>query len=162
MVVIPFFVLVKECEVTDARFENLFTLGCKAVQVLDNFSLKITTLRPLEMSVTLCQSTRCKIPDDLKLLQEFYILLILHFGIILVNNQFDVQFFFKYVYFYSLHVSVSHVPIIRRIICINTTSDICHSVYMTVWCAGFDETASLPNLHTKRSSIQNDIYQMSY
>jgi len=26
-----------------------------------------------------------------------------------------------YVYFYSLHVSVSHVPIIRRINCINTT-----------------------------------------
>jgi len=31
---------------------------------------------------------------------------------------------------------------------------------MTVWCAGLDETH--PNLHTKRSSIQSDIYQMSY
>jgi len=29
---------------------------------------------------------------------------------------------------------------------------------MTVWCAGLDE--SHPNLHTKRSSIQGDIYQM--
>jgi len=31
-----------------------------------------------------------------------------------VNNQIDAQFF--YVYFYSVHVSGSHVPIIRRII----------------------------------------------
>jgi hypothetical protein len=31
---------------------------------------------------------------------------------------------------------------------------------MTVWCAVLDETASHPNLHTKRSSIQSDIYQM--
>jgi len=46
---------------------------------------------------------------------------------ILVNNQLDAQFLFIYVYFYSLHVSGSHVPIIRRINCINTTSAICHS-----------------------------------
>ena len=45
-----------------------------------------------------------------------------------VNNQIDAQFFFMYIYFYSLHVSGSHVPIIRRINCINTTSGICHSV----------------------------------
>jgi hypothetical protein len=42
----------------------------------------------------------------------------------------------------------SHVSVIRRINCINTTSGVCHSVQMTVWCA---------NLHTKRSSIQSDI-----
>jgi len=35
-----------------------------------------------------------------------------------VNNQLDAQCFFMYVYFYSLHVSGSHVPIIRRINCI--------------------------------------------
>jgi len=34
---------------------------------------------------------------------------------ILVNNQIDIQFF-MYVYFYSLHVSGSHVSIVRRII----------------------------------------------
>jgi len=81
---------------------------------------------------------------------------------IFVNNQPDAQFFFMYVHFYSVHVSGSHVPIIRRINCINTTSGIlvCHSVWMTVWCAGLDETR--PNLHTKPSSIQSDIYQMSY
>jgi len=63
-----------------------------------------------------------------------------------VNNQPDAQLFIMYVYFYSLHVSGSHVPIIRRINCINTTST----------------TASHPNLHTKRSSVHSDIYQMSY
>jgi len=48
--------------------------------------------------------------------------------IFFINNRLDAQFFFMYVYFYSLHVSGSHVPIIRGINCINTTSGICHSV----------------------------------
>ena len=39
------------------------------------------------------------------IIAEFYVLLTMHFGIILINNQFDVQFFFIYVYFHSLHVS---------------------------------------------------------
>jgi len=33
---------------------------------------------------------------------------------------------------------------------------------MTIWCADLDETASYQNLHTKRSSIQSDIYQVPY
>jgi hypothetical protein len=45
-----------------------------------------------------------------------------------------------YVYFYSLHVSGSHVHIIRRINCINTTPGKCHCVQMTVWCAGLDDS----------------------
>jgi len=48
-------------------------------------------------------------------------------GHLLGNNQLDAQFFFMYVYFYSLHVLGSHVPIIRRINGINMTSGICHS-----------------------------------
>jgi len=32
-----------------------------------------------------------------------------HLGTVFVNNQLDAQFFFMYVYFYSLHVSGSHV-----------------------------------------------------
>ena len=48
--------------------------------------------------------------------------------VIFINNQLDTQFFFMYVYFYSLRVSGSHVPIIRRNNCINTASGICHSV----------------------------------
>ena len=58
----------------------------------------------------------------------FYVLLTVYLGIIFVNNQLDAHFFIMYIYFYSLHVSGSHVPIIRRINCINTTSGICHSV----------------------------------
>jgi len=61
-------------------------------------------------------------------LPEFYVLLTVHLGVIFVNNQFEALFFFIYVYFYSLRVSASHVIIISRINCINTTSGICHSV----------------------------------
>ena len=45
---------------------------------------------------------------------------------ILVNNQLDAQLF-MYVYFYSLHVSGSQVPIISRIIV-----SIRHLVYVTM------------------------------
>ena len=71
----------------------------------------------------------------------FYFLLTVHLATIFVNNQLDPQFFFMYVYFYSLHVSGSHVPIIRRINCINKTSGIYHSVQMIIQCAGLDQTA---------------------
>jgi hypothetical protein len=81
----------------------------------------------------------------------FYVLLNVHVGVILVNNQLDAQFFFMYFYLYSLHVLGSYVPIIRKINCINTTSGISHSAQMTVWCAGL-------HLHTKRSSTQTEIY----
>jgi hypothetical protein len=37
-------------------------------------------------------------------LDEFYVLLTVHLGIILVNNQLDAQFLFLCVYFNSLHV----------------------------------------------------------
>ena len=57
----------------------------------------------------------------------FYVLLTVLPGMILVNNQLDAQFF-MYVYFYSLHVSVSHVPIIRRIIV-----SMRHLVYVTLF-----------------------------
>jgi len=58
----------------------------------------------------------------------FYVLLTVHLGIILVNNQLDAQFFFVYVYFNSLHVSSTPVLIIRRINCINVISGVCYSV----------------------------------
>jgi len=63
---------------------------------------------------------------------KFYNLLTLHPGMILVNNQLDAQFFI-YFYFYSLHVSGSHVPIIRRIIV-----SMRHLVYVTLcrWPSG--------------------------
>jgi len=43
---------------------------------------------------------------------------------------------FLCIYFNSLHVSSNPVLITRRINCINTTSDIWHSVSVTVSCAG--------------------------
>jgi hypothetical protein len=70
---------------------------------------------------------------------KFYVLLTALLGINFVNNQLGAQFFFMYVYFYSLHVSGSHVSFIRRINCFSTTSGICHSVEMAVWSA--DKTA---------------------
>jgi hypothetical protein len=47
------------------------------------------------------------------------------------KTQLGAQFFL-YIYFYSIHVSGNHVPIIRRINCINTIPGICHSVWMTI------------------------------
>ena len=57
---------------------------------------------------------------------EFYVLLTMHPGMILVNNQLDAQFFI-YIYVYSVHVSGSHVLIIRRI-----TVSMRHLVYVTL------------------------------
>ena len=87
----------------------------------------------------------------------FYVLLTVHLGTILVNNQLDAQFFFLYVYFSSVRASRSHVLIIRRVNCINTTSGMCHFLQVSVWYAGLDGS-----LHTRRSRVQGDIYQMSY
>jgi hypothetical protein len=52
---------------------------------------------------------------------------------ILVNDQLDAQFF-MYVYFYFLHVSGSHVPIIRGII-VSVRHLAYVTVYMIVWYA---------------------------
>jgi len=63
--------------------------------------------------------------------------------IIFVNNQHDAQFFFMYVYFYSLHVPGSHVPIISRINCINETSGVCHCIDDRLVCRfGWDAVSS--------------------
>jgi len=79
--------------------------------------------------------------------KTFYVLLTVQPGMILVNNQLDAQFF-TYVYLYSLHVSISHVPIVRRIIV-----SVRHLVYVTLyrWPSGMQEHMLL---HTRRSSTQ--------
>jgi len=56
----------------------------------------------------------------------FYVLLTVHLGSFLVNNQLDPLFFFAYIYSSSLHVLRIPVLIIRRISYINVTSGICH------------------------------------
>jgi len=43
--------------------------------------------------------------------------------------------------------------------CINATSGICHSVTVSVSCAGRKGTQLLSDLHTIRSPTQIDIYQ---
>ena len=64
----------------------------------------------------LLHTRRSSTQSDINHVPYWYSNLYKHFLLILVNNQFDAQFFFMYVYFYSLHVSGSHVPITRRII----------------------------------------------
>jgi hypothetical protein len=58
-------------------------------------------------------------------------------------------------FLFSICFGQACAPIIRKINGINTTSGMCRSVYMTVWCAGMDDTESHPNLHTKLPSIQS-------
>jgi hypothetical protein len=77
----------------------------------------------------------------------FYVLLTVHLGIILANNQLHTHFFFMYVYSRSPHVSGSHVPIIRRINCINATCGTCHSVQMTCTTCRIDTINSPDNGH---------------
>jgi len=86
---------------------------------------------------------------------EFYVLLTVHPSMILVNKQLDAQFF-KYGHLYSLYVSGSHVPIIRRI-----TVSMRHLVYVTLcrWQSGMQEHMLL---HTRQSSAQSDINQVSH
>ena len=91
----------------------------------------------------------------------FYVLLTVHLGISLVNNQLDAQFFSVYVYFDTLRVASNHVLIIRRLNCINT-SGICHSMQVTVWYAGIDGTPRSSiytctlDLHTGRPLTESD------
>jgi hypothetical protein len=67
----------------------------------------------------------------------FYILVTVHLGIILMNNQIDTLPF-MYIYFDSLHVSSNLMLIIRRVNCINTTSGICRFAQYTIRYAGRD------------------------
>ena len=86
----------------------------------------------------------------------------------LVNKANPMHNFSQYVYFFSLHVSGDYVPIIRRNNCIYVMPGICHSVWMTVWQAGWNEFLSgkqggmNSTLHTRQSSTQSDRYQVSH
>jgi len=78
--------------------------------------------------------------------------LTVHLGTVFVNNQLDAQFFFMYVYFCSLHVSGSQVPIIRRI-----NLSIRHLVYVTLYRRPFGVQVWM-----RLQLVRSDIYQMSY
>jgi hypothetical protein len=58
---------------------------------------------------------------------EFCVSLIVHLGIIFVNNQIDAQFFFVYIYFNSLHVSPMCSSSVESIVSIR------HLVYVTLY-----------------------------
>jgi len=57
----------------------------------------------------------------------------------LVNKANLVHNFSWYVYFFSLQVLGDYVPIIGRNNCIYAMLGTCHSVWMTVWYAGWNE-----------------------
>jgi hypothetical protein len=61
-------------------------------------------------------------------ISQFYVLLTVHLGIILVNDQLDAQFLFLYVSFNSVHVSSNLVLTLTRIVCISTATGMCQSV----------------------------------
>ena len=87
----------------------------------------------------------------------FYVLLTVHLGIILVNNQFDAEFFSVYVYFDTLHVSSNRVLIIRRINFINTTSGICQMYWyngVSWWLAhGCSKRVECRNKHIRKRIV---------
>jgi hypothetical protein len=124
----------------------------------------IIVLNFLHVSVTFCGHLQWRVCSKDILRRQpnectvFYVLLTVPLPTIFVNNQLDAQFFFMYVYFYSLHVSGSHVPIIKRI---NWSI---HLLYVTLyrWPFGVQVWLRLRLIQTCTPSIEGDIYQMSY
>ena len=113
---------------------------------------KLTLTVTVTVTVKAYSRIRPNTPQHQK--PEFHVLLTVHLGSILVNNQHEAQFFL-YICSNSLHVSSTTVLIIRRINFINTISGICHSMQVTVQCAGLDGTDNFhSNLHTRRSPTQ--------
>jgi hypothetical protein len=99
-------------------------------------------------------TTACR---QMKMMEEskLYLMLTVHLGMILLNNQLDTQFF-MYVHFYSPHVSGSHAPIIRRIIV-----SMQHLVYVAL-CRRPPGVLEHMLLHTRQSSTHGDINQVSH
>ena len=68
---------------------------------------------------------------------------------------------FLCIYFNSVHVSSNLVLIVRRVNCINTTSGVCHSVSVTVSCAGWKDmfqATSCSSSGESIASIQHLVY----
>jgi len=60
---------------------------------------------------------------------------------------------FLCIYFNSVHVSSNLVLIVRRVNCINTTSGVCHSVSVTVSCAGWKDMFQATSCSSSGESI---------
>jgi hypothetical protein len=87
-----------------------------------------------------------------------YVLLTVHIGIIFVNNQLDVQLFFMYVYFHSLHVSGSHVQIWMRLRLIQTCTP---NGVLWVAYATHNTLKSVPKLpRQQQTTVRCNGYQM--
>ena len=85
----------------------------------------------------------------------FYVLLTVHFSIFLVNIQLDANFF-------NMFISVLYM--FRAAMCSSSGESIVsirYLVYVTL-CRWPSSMQFHPSLHTGRSPIQSDIYQMSY
>ena len=70
--------------------------------------------------------------------------------------------YFLCVYFNSLHVSSNLRLIIRRINCVNTRSGICHSVSVTVSCAGWKVPCKCTVVSRKENLIRVKIQGPNY
>jgi len=80
-----------------------------------------------------------------------------------VNNQLGAQLFFSYIFIPILYMFRAPLCSSSR----ESTVLIRHLVYVTLcrWLSSVQvwmELQFLPNLHTRRSPTQSDIYQMSY
>jgi len=101
--------------------------------------------------------------DIFTLYFSHYVLLTVLLLTIFVNKQLQAQFFFMYVYFYSLHVSGSYVSIIRRINCINMTSGLFSEWHIPHTCFQSDIYQILGFRVTYQIlCFQNDIYQILF
>jgi len=85
--------------------------------------------------------------------------MIVHLGIILINNQLDAQFL--------LYIFISILYTFPSNLCSSSGESIVpiqHLVYVTLcrWPSGMQVGKELPDLHTGRSPTQSDIYQMLY
>ena len=100
------------------------------------YSLSLSVSLSLSLCLSFCLSLSLSLSHPLHIAYgktKFEVLLTVHLAIILVNDQLDAQFIFRICNSKTLHVSSTHVLIIRRINCISTTSGICHSMQGTVW-----------------------------
>jgi len=86
--------------------------------------------------------------------------LIVHLGIIFVNNQLDTQFFFiMFIFILYMFQAATRPSSGELVVSIHL---VCVTLYRWPFGVQVWMRQSHPNLYAKRSSIQSDTYQMSY
>jgi len=112
-----------------AKYLFYFTDETNSITLYHNMKLHVSTKYVVFLKTLMHTKPTIKLYfciSDRNENSKFYVSLTVHPGVIFVNNQLDEKLF-MYVYFYSLRVSGSHVPIIRRIIV-----PMRHLVYVTL------------------------------